>query len=114
MKYMIHSCNQRLWYVKKYLIPAMLGQGIPEQDIILFNDDDSIGNQKAFVKSCEYIRDTQPLDKGTWHLTDDTMITHDFYPRTKFVPNNLNIRCGFVTNQFNPINKKYTRGTAVL
>jgi len=38
MKYMIHSCNSRLWYVEQYLIPSMIKQNIPREDIILFND----------------------------------------------------------------------------
>ena len=28
MKYMIHTCNRRRWYVNKILIPDMLEQGI--------------------------------------------------------------------------------------
>lgn len=107
MKYMIHSCNQRLWYVNKYLIPSMLDQGIRLEDIILFNDFLSVGNQASFYNSCKYIKNNLPEDKGMWHLTDDVIISHDFYRRTRSVPNNLNIRCGFVTNKFNPRNKKY-------
>ena len=33
MKYMIHTCEARLWYVEEYLIPSMLKQGIKEDDI---------------------------------------------------------------------------------
>ena len=93
MRYMIHSCNQRLWYVKKYLIPSMLEQGIDINDIILFNDFLSVGNQKAFYYSCKYIKQNEQLDAGIWHLTDDAMISHDFYKRTRYVPNSINIRC---------------------
>ena len=93
MKYMIHSCNKRLWYVKKYLIPSMLKQGIDITDIILWNDYMAVGNQKAWYNSCKYIKEQEPLDQGMWHLTDDVMISNVFYARTKYVPNNLNIRC---------------------
>lgn len=108
MKYMIHSCNKRLWYVKRYLIPSMLDQGISLEDIILWNDYFSVGNQKSWYNSCKYIKLCEPLNEGMWHLTDDVMISHQFYTRTKSVPNNLNIRCGFVTNKFNPRNKTFT------
>ena len=108
MKYMIHSCNKRLWYVKKYLIPSMLEQGIKLEDIILWNDFFSVGNQQSWYNSCKYIKLCEPLNKGMWHLTDDVIISHNFYPRTKRVPNNLNIRCGFVTHKFNPRNKPFT------
>lgn len=95
MKYMIHSCNKRLWYVKKYLIPSMIKQGINAKDIILWNDDHSVGNQQSWYNSCEHIKSHEPLDEGMWHLTDDVIISHKFYKRTKSVPNNLNIRCRF-------------------
>lgn len=113
MKYMIHSCNQRLWYVKEYLIPSMLKQGIELKDIILWNDYFSVGNQKSWYNSCKYIKQSESLNEGMWHLTDDVMISHKFYFRTKFVPNNLNIRCGFVTHKFNPRNESFTRSATV-
>ena len=108
MIYMIHSCNSRLWYVNRYLIPDMLAQGIPLESIILFNDFLAEGNQKAFYNSCVYIKNNLSPSEGIWHLTDDVIVSYDFYHRTSRVPNNLNIRCGFVTNAFNPRNKKYT------
>jgi len=95
MKYMIHSCNKRLWYVKRYLIPSMLEQGISLEDIILWNDYFSVGNQQSWYNSCKYIKLCESLDSGMWHLTDDVIISYKFYRRTKSVPNNLNIRCRF-------------------
>ena len=68
MLYMIHSCNSRLWYVNRYLIPDMLAQGITLENIILFNDFLSVGNQMAFYNSCLYIKNNLPLSEGVWHL----------------------------------------------
>lgn len=62
MIYFIHSCNARLWYVEKYLIPDMISQGIPRDDIILFNDHYSNGNQKSFYNSAQYIKCNAPHD----------------------------------------------------
>jgi len=39
MKYMIHACPERIWYVNNYLVPELLNQGITTQDIIVWNDD---------------------------------------------------------------------------
>lgn len=62
MKYIIHSCNDRLWYVNAYLIPSLINQGISRKNIILFNDDDSVGNQQAWYQSCLYIKQHEPPD----------------------------------------------------
>lgn len=109
MKYMIHSCNKRLWYVEEYLIPSMVRQGIPREDIIVWNDNDNIGCLKSWYNSCLYIKENEDLELGMWHLQDDVCICKDFYTRTKEVPNNINIRCGFVTSKFNP-NGKWNKG----
>ena len=93
MKYMIHSCNKRLWYVNRYLIPSMLDQGIKLENIILWNDFLSVGNQQAFYDSCRYIKNNEPITSGLWHLTDDVIISYNFARRTAHVPNNTNIRC---------------------
>ena len=60
MKYMIHSCNARLSYVEQYLIPELVSQGILRDDIILFNDHFSCGNQKSFYNSAQYIKYNAP------------------------------------------------------
>ena len=39
MKYMIHCCPKRMWYVEEYLIPSMLRQGIDRDSIIIWNDN---------------------------------------------------------------------------
>ena len=51
MKYMIHSCDKRLWYVNEYLIPSMKEQGIKNEDIIIWNDDKHHGNLGSYIDS---------------------------------------------------------------
>lgn len=109
MKYMIHSCNKRLWYVKKYLIPSMIKQGIKEENIILWNDSESWGNLSSWLKSCEYIRDNEDITWGIWHLQDDVLICHDFKNITEefYDINREMIRCGFVADTWGRISKAY-------
>ena len=109
MKYMIHCCPKRMWYVEEYLIPSMKLQGIQQEDIIIWNDDKGWGNQKSWYNCCKYIRENEDLTQGMWHIQDDVLISKDFYTRTKEVPNNTNIRCGFVTERFNK-NGKWWKG----
>lgn len=88
-KYLIHAVPQRLWYVKDYLIPSMISQGIQETDISIYCDEEHEGNLRACMKafaSCEG-------DGGTWHLQDDVIICKDFKERTEWYDNGL--VCGF-------------------
>ena len=79
-----------MWYVKDYLIPSMVEQGIKLADINVYNDDKGEGNLKACMNafaSC-------PNDLGgTWHLQDDVLICKDFKRRTEWYDNGL--VCGF-------------------
>ena len=77
MKYIIHSCDKRLWYVKGFLVPALKEQGI---EPIIHNDDDHLGCLKSYIKSFRSLKRT---DEGTWHLQDDVMICRDFAKITK-------------------------------
>lgn len=92
MKYLIHCCNKRLWYVNDYLIPSLVEQGI---DIIVYNDENNDGNLTSWYKSCQYVRDNLELYDGCWHLQDDVLICKDFKERTKNPPLN-DIVCGYV------------------
>lgn len=82
MKYMIHTIPQRLWYVKKYLIPSMTNQGVNPYDIIVFNDSNKRGNLQAFLDSLDYIYNNLQDEYGVWHLQDDVIISRDFYINT--------------------------------
>ena len=92
---MIHACTDRMWYVEKYLIPSMLEQGIPRDEITVWNDADKKGN---LVSCMEAFRECGKRDGGTWHLQDDVLICRDFAQRTK--ENEDGVVCGFMCRYF--------------
>lgn len=85
---MIHSCNKRKWYVDEYLVPSMVHQGIPESDIIVYNDDNNDGCLTSYIKSFKQLN-----GKGTWHLQDDVVISERFAELTRKHDNG--VVCGF-------------------
>ncbi len=98
MRFMIHSCNERLKYVEDKLIPSMVRQGILREDIVLFNDDLKEGCLKAWVRSLKLLENEQ---EGYWHLQDDIEISKDFYERIKDIGDFNFIVNGFVCKQHN-------------
>ena len=97
MKYMIHACPQRMWYVREYLIPSMEAQGILPQEIMVWNDKDGKGNLFSCMES---FRACGKLEGGTWHLQDDVLICRDFAERTH--AHDEGIVCGFGCQSFGP------------
>lgn len=97
MTYMIHASPQRMWYVEEFLIPSMLKQGIPEQEIILRNDTEGKGNLFSCMES---FRDCGKLRGGTWHLQDDVILSRDFAEKTR--AHEDGIVCGFGCTNFGP------------
>ena len=91
MKYLIHACESRLWYVNEYLIPSMLEQDIPKKEIIVYVDTGKKGNLQSFVDSLELCEDKG----GMWHLQDDVILSRIFSRDTKLYKNSKNIVCGF-------------------
>ena len=77
-KYMIHSCNDRQWYVDEYLVPSMAEQGIQKDDIIIWQDKKCVGNLASFVASCRWISDNLEPYESTWHLQDDVVLSPKF------------------------------------
>lgn len=91
MKYIIHTCNKRLWYVEDYLIPSMMAQGIPEHDIDVHMDENYSGCLFATLDSFARCgRDH--ID--AWHLQDDVIISRDFSERSQNYDFN-GVICGF-------------------
>ena len=88
MKYMIHACPQRMWYVNDYLLPSMRAQGI--KDIEIWNDTEGKGNLLACM---EAFRACGERGGGTWHLQDDVLISRDFAERTRAPVDG--VVCGF-------------------
>lgn len=92
MRYMIHACPARLWYVNGYLLPSMLTQGIQRDDIVVWCDWDGVGNLQSFVESCRFCG-KQP-GAGVWHLQDDVVISRHFARHTR-AGGGERIVCGF-------------------
>lgn len=88
-KYLIHSCDKRLWYVEDVLIPSMIEQGIDISDISVYNDNEHRGNLEAFVHSLTTLDDSD----GTWHLQDDIVVSKQFKRWTEEYDKGL--VCGF-------------------
>ena len=94
MKYMIHSCEARLWYVDNYLIPSMLAQGIKEEDIYNYIDTKHEGNLVSWVVSCHKSYEMWG-EQNVWHLQDDVIICRDFKERTEQLESQDGIVCAF-------------------
>ena len=68
MKYMIHACPQRMWYVEEFLVPSMRDQDIRPDEIEIRCDTEGKGNLLSCMES---FRDCGERPGGTWHLQDD-------------------------------------------
>ena len=89
-KYLIHTCNQRLWYVHEHLIPSMLAQGIASWDIEVYLDKENEGCLLTCMKAFLAV----PPSGYTWHMQDDVIICSDFKQRTEY-PYEEDIVCGY-------------------
>ena len=97
-KYLIHACNQRMWYVNDYLIPSMLEQGIDRSNIRVYLDKDNEGCLESCMKAFLSV----PIDEGgVWHMQDDVIICSDFKRRTEDLDSERRIVCGFCYGQDN-------------
>ena len=95
--YMIHACPEREWYVKEFLIPSMIEQGINEDDIVIWNSDGR-NNIDSFMECAKYVGESFSYIGGIWHMQDDVVISKTFRERTeKF---NNGIVCGFCAAEF--------------
>lgn len=78
MKYFIHACNEREWYVREFLVPSLKAQGIKAKDIKVWSDPDGIGNLASFIASSRWISKNYNKSESTWHLQDDVCISKRF------------------------------------
>ena len=90
-KYMIHTCLDREWYVRQFLIPSLLQEGIDLDHIILWIDKQKVGN----LQSCMNAFKSLPEEGATWHLQDDIIICRDFKKKTQVYGQYAPIVCGF-------------------
>lgn len=91
--YMIHACPERMWYVREYLIPSMMEQGIESDQIIPWVDDLHQGNLESFMQSLKWLGENKCFLNGTWHLQDDVVISKNFHEITE--KETKGIVCGF-------------------
>lgn len=96
--YMIHCTPVRRWYVDGYLIPSMTEQGIDEDRITVWEDTDGVGNLESFVRSMQWVYDTQHYMDGIWHMQDDIVISKRFAELTQ--EDHDGIVCGFCNEIF--------------
>lgn len=107
MRYMIHACPQRMWYVNDFLIPSMRVQGIPEDEITVWNDTEGKGN----LFSCmEAFRACGEREGGTWHIQDDVILSRDFAEKTR--AHDEGVVCGFGCRNFGPFMDNVGRAPA--
>lgn len=97
---MIHTCNQREWYVFDFLIPSLVEQGIDKQDIKVWHDYTRIGNLKSFAASMKWVGQNCDLHKAIWHLQDDVVISKHF--KETIDQEYEGIACGFVCYDWSP------------
>lgn len=94
MRYMIHACPAREWYVDGVLVPMMLEQGIRRQDIVIWMDSERKGNLVSCLES--FASCSRYGDGGTWHLQDDVVISRRFRAETEAREADNRICSGFV------------------
>lgn len=79
MKFLIHACPSRIWYVQEFLYPSLLAQGADPADVEIWNDAQGKGN----LRSCMESFAARTGDGGTWHLQDDVILCSDFLERCR-------------------------------
>lgn len=75
MRVMIHAMPARMWYVERFLLPQLKGQGV--DDVTIWNDTEKRGNLGACLESFRSLTG----DGGTWHIQDDVLLCRDFAKR---------------------------------
>lgn len=92
MKFLIHACPRRLWYVTEFLVPSLIHQGA--DDVEIYNDADGKGNLLACMDSFS----NRQGDGGTWHIQDDALLARDFVARCREMDDG--VVYGFCNEQF--------------
>lgn len=77
MKYLIHTCPHRKWYVDEYLVPSMIENGVDPFSIWYWN-----GKKGNLTDYRESIKDL-PDEDVIWHLQDDIVISPSFAAETQ-------------------------------
>ena len=99
---MIHACLEREWYVVEYLIPSMVAQGIPDENIEVWLDKNRDGNLLSCMKC---FAECGKRSGGRWHLQDDVVIARDFRERTE--QHDSGIVTGFFHRSWQTLSPKF-------
>ena len=97
-KYLIHTCKEREWYVKDFLVPSMVKQGIEYKNIFIYIDSNCFGNLTACMNAFKEVSAFGDFDDITWHLQDDVAISKEFKQYTE-VDYESDIVCAFCTRE---------------
>lgn len=101
IKYVIHACPPRMWYVDEYLVPSLINQGITNEQIDIRCDRYKRGN----LDQCMQIFSVMQSDGGSWHLQDDVIVCNDFKKRTEEFADYNGVVCGFAWEKDNNYKK---------
>lgn len=101
-QYLIHACLDREWYVNEYLIPSMVEQGIPKENIEVWMDRNRDGNLFSCMKCFHYCG---TKNSGRWHLQDDVVLSRDFRKRTE--EHDSGIVAGFFHRAWQPLTPRF-------
>ena len=96
IKIIIHTCNEREWYVSKFLIPSLVDQGIKQQEIKIWHDYKEEGNLRSFVASMRWVSKNLQAGAAAWHLQDDIIISKSF--KKVISEKYQGVACGFCYN----------------
>ncbi|MBQ6359363.1 MAG: hypothetical protein IJI97_10535 [Clostridia bacterium] len=75
MKVMIHAVPERMWYVRGFLLPDLLSQGVTEDEVSVWLDEEGKGNLAACMECFDALADEPG---GAWHLQDDVLLSSRF------------------------------------
>ena len=96
-KYLVHTCKEREWYVRDFLVPSMVKQGIEYNNIFIYIDSRREGNllscMNAFKQCSKF-----DFNEIMWHLQDDVAISKEFKQYTE-VNYESDIVCAFCTRE---------------
>lgn len=93
-RYMIHAMPERMWYVRDFLIPSLLKQGIPKSRIKVWCDREHDGNLLSCMSSFLWCGE-QKNPGATWHLQDDVIPKKYMSIYTEAWPVKYPVLCGF-------------------
>lgn len=105
MKYMIHTCPKRKWYVDEFLYPSLLEQGMAKDDIVIWNDTKRKGNLVSCQESFRWCAALFGPEERTWHLQDDVIISSRFKELTEAYDEPF--QSGFCCDAWEPENGRY-------